>query len=393
MSNHSSSNVNDFKSPEGTSHCFFEASVTPHSETHKSGAFCAFNRQVHSLQIPKGNSFHLNYDSKSPLHRWAASDRLRLIHFLQEIQLDRALDVLPDNCTYEDLFKCPLEELRNVLSGCLTELEVNSLYSHLHSCTSIGKHETESRSHLEDPHVRRERPGSTCGQHRPRTSLGSLSCASAESSSIFIGDKPLDNTNSITSGENECNCDCDLSKSDLVQLSTSVKRASSLGSDNVSQILPNYRPSSLSISSALTDSHSLSLQEDANTNSITGPVPCLAQANLSTSEVWKNSQSPRNISPKQQINTNTYSEASSVSYAIPSFYRHGSNEPQLSPYFSSHLSNYETNSRRFGSRWDDIRSEYPSQFSQRYHSDHLKLSSKCNRWRSLREMARFDNPM
>ncbi|CAH8872115.1 unnamed protein product [Trichobilharzia szidati] len=339
----------------------------------KSGAFCAFNRQVHSLQIPKGNSIHLNYDSKSPLHRWAASDRLRLIHFLQEIQLDRALDVLPDNCTYEDLLKCPLEELRNVFSGCLTELEVNSLYSHLHSCTSIGKHETESRSHPEDSHVRRcsetrpvhqERPGTTCAQNRPRTSLGSLSCASAESSSIFMGDKPLDNTNSIISGGNECNCDCDLSKSDLVQHSTSVKRASSLGSDYVSQILPNYRPSSLSISSALTDSHSLSLQEDANTNSITGPVPCLAQADLSTSEVWKNSQSPRSIcdvqtkhcsitcpisptsckAPKQQTNTSTYSEASSVSYVIPSFYRHGSNEPQLSPYFSSHLSNYERHS-------------------------------------------------
>ncbi|CAH8630900.1 unnamed protein product [Heterobilharzia americana] len=174
--------------------------------------------------------------------------------------------------------------------------------------------------------------------------------------------KSLDHSNSLTSEGKQCNYDCSLLRSGLEQLSRNVKRASSLGSDDITQIIPNCRPSSLSMSSAVTDSHSLPLQEGSNTKSSAYPDSCITQADLSTSELQKNLQSSRSVCEdqaknyltcsvipasykiqRQQTDTNSFSVASSVSYAIP-FYRHGNNDSQLSPYFPSHFSNYDGHS-------------------------------------------------
>ncbi|TNN10111.1 Microtubule-associated serine/threonine-protein kinase 2 isoform 3 [Schistosoma japonicum] len=334
------------------------------STSPKPVALCPLSRPIHNISLLRGNSIHIGYDSKSPSHKWAPSDRLRLIHFLQDIQLDRALDVLPDNYTYEDLLKCTLEELRVVLIGCLTDSEISSLYSDLHSYASI-RYATEPYSRFEEHQDRR--CSETCPSDQVRQisanaqrhsrPLGSFSCASYSSCSK----SKLHPLSLATSGE-KFSTNCSVSKINVEEPCKAVKRASSLGSGDISQTLPNYRPSSLSISSALTDSHSLSLQEDGGTNSTEFQGPYLTHASLSNSELCKDSRlrsicddQSKNYSTensasqdpcviqKQNTHTNTCSVTSSVLYSVP-FCRQVNNELQLSPYFSSHLSSYDGHS-------------------------------------------------
>ncbi|CAH8656501.1 unnamed protein product [Schistosoma margrebowiei] len=369
MSDQFSPKPDDHNLSEGSNQRFSEARATLHSSTpSKPVVSCALGRTVHNLSLLRGSSIHIGHDLKSPSHRWAASDRLRLIHFLQDIQLDRALDVLPDNCTYEDLLKCTLEELRSVFTGCLTEFEINSVYSDLHSYASSG-YTTESHSHSEDCQPRRcsetcpsdqVRQMSTSANRRSRPLLGSLSCASSEPNSESAKTK-LHAASSGTSGEETSISECCVSKMDAEQPKT-VKRASSLCSGDIPQTQSNYRPSSLSISSALTDSHSLSLQEDGNANSIGFSGPCSTYTGLASSEFWKDLQSQSacdsqfkdysiansalpvscNIQ-KQRADINACSVISSASYSVP-ICQQVSNELQLSPFFSSRLSSYDGHS-------------------------------------------------
>lgn len=60
-------------------------------------------------------------------------DRLRLIQFLQEIDLDKALHSLSDECVLEDLICVPYDALRPVFAESLTSEEFGRLWSTLQS--------------------------------------------------------------------------------------------------------------------------------------------------------------------------------------------------------------------------------------------------------------------
>ncbi|CAH8574614.1 unnamed protein product [Schistosoma turkestanicum] len=370
MSDHCSPRPHDNRLSENSSQRSSEGQATSHSNTPpKPIALCPLGRPIHNLSLLRGNSIQIGYDLKSPSHKWAASDRLRLIHFLQDIQLDRALDVLPDNYTYEDLLKCSLDELRSVFLGCLTESEISSIYSDLHSYSS-SRYATEPYSRFEECQPRRysetcpsdqDRQLPTSAHHRSRPLLGSFSCASSEPHSDFTETKLHSPCLATSEGKTSGN-ECSVSKTNIEQLSKTVKRASSFGSSDIHQILSNYSSFSLSTSSALTDSHSLSLQEGGNTKCTRFSGPCSTYTRLSSSELWKDSQSrsicddqskvkptANSVVPvsskiqKQQADANACSISSSVSYSIP-FYQHVSSAVQMSPYFSSRLSSYDGHS-------------------------------------------------
>lgn len=59
--------------------------------------------------------------------------RLRLIQFLQEIDLDKALHSLSDECALEDLLPIPYETLRTIFAESLSVSEVDLLWNSLQS--------------------------------------------------------------------------------------------------------------------------------------------------------------------------------------------------------------------------------------------------------------------
>lgn len=62
--------------------------------------------------------------------------RLRLIQFLQEIDLDKALHSLSDECTFEDLLCAPSESIESTFSETLTSEEFARLWTNLQTCRS-----------------------------------------------------------------------------------------------------------------------------------------------------------------------------------------------------------------------------------------------------------------
>ena len=66
--------------------------------------------------------------------------RLRLIQFLQEIDLDKALHNLPDECALEDLLPAPYDTLRAIFAESLSASEIDLLWRSLQNY----QHETHS---------------------------------------------------------------------------------------------------------------------------------------------------------------------------------------------------------------------------------------------------------
>ncbi|KAM3184710.1 hypothetical protein ACTXT7_007806 [Hymenolepis weldensis] len=60
--------------------------------------------------------------------------RLRLIQFLQEINLDKALHSLSDECTLEDLLSAPIDTIESTFSESLTGEEFTRFWANLQSC-------------------------------------------------------------------------------------------------------------------------------------------------------------------------------------------------------------------------------------------------------------------
>ncbi|TPP67734.1 hypothetical protein FGIG_03626 [Fasciola gigantica] len=66
----------------------------------------------------------------------SAEDRLRLIQVLQELHLEHALDVLPDDCTLDSLLCLSYECLKSVLCQRLSETELVCFWDKLNRISS-----------------------------------------------------------------------------------------------------------------------------------------------------------------------------------------------------------------------------------------------------------------
>ncbi|VDK41481.1 unnamed protein product [Taenia asiatica] len=66
-----------------------------------------------------------------PVNHCSPKGRLRLIQFLQENDLDKALQCLPDECALEDLLPVPHDVLRSVFADSLSTVEFDRLWNSL----------------------------------------------------------------------------------------------------------------------------------------------------------------------------------------------------------------------------------------------------------------------
>lgn len=66
-----------------------------------------------------------------PVNHCSPKGRLRLIQFLQENDLDKALQCLSDECALEDLLPVPYDMLRSVFADSLSAVEIDNLWNSL----------------------------------------------------------------------------------------------------------------------------------------------------------------------------------------------------------------------------------------------------------------------
>ncbi|VDO11457.1 unnamed protein product [Rodentolepis nana] len=110
--------------------------------------------------------------------------RLRLIQFLQEIDLDKALHSLSDECTLEDLISAPIETVESTFSESLTGEEFSRLWTNLQTCRSERQlSENRDRRELSDSgDERAKKCSSNILQPRTTDYSGGGGCSSNSSS-------------------------------------------------------------------------------------------------------------------------------------------------------------------------------------------------------------------
>nr|CDS33338.1 Microtubule-associated serine/threonine-protein kinase [Hymenolepis microstoma] len=193
--------------------------------------------------------------------------RLRLIQFLQEIDLDKALHSLSDECTLEDLISAPIDTVESTFSESLTSEEFSRLWANLQTCRSERQlSESRDRRFSGFSSFNRSLSSSFCGSPFSRGGI--------DDSEHKTGDEKEDSSGHPCHSPSLIKIEGGAPDSQESTTAIALQRTASLGVAD-SFRFSRFRPASLSVN-VPSPTHFLSSLEASQLPGGSSPAPALA---------------------------------------------------------------------------------------------------------------------